>query len=338
MQSFSYANPETTKEAVELLRQKGTQAALLAGGTDLLSLMKDSVVSPSVIINLKGIDDLSGVRVSGKTLEIGATTTLAELISDAKVQELFPALIQAAEGVSSPQIRNMGTVGGDLCQRPRCWYFRKGHGLLPRHDGDSMIKAGDNRFHAIFGNAGDAQFVNPSSLAPALIALGAEINIEGPRGTRTVLLGDFYHIPSNGEDEYVLAYDEGAEKEYALADDEILVNVQVPIGGNRNATYEIRQRQALDWPLVAAAVSLDFASSGEVSAASVVLGHVAPVPWISKVAAQELEGKIINSQVAQQAGDAAIEEASPLSMNKYKVQLVRVATKRAIIRAVGMES
>lgn len=338
MQSFSYASPKTTKEAVELLRQKGTEIALLAGGTDLLSLMKDSVVNPSVIINLKSIDELSGIQVSGETLGIGATTTLAELMSDSKVQELFPALIQAAEGVSSPQIRNMGTVGGDLCQRPRCWYFRKGHGLLPRHDGDSMIKAGDNRFHAIFGNTGDAQFVNPSSLAPALIALGAEINIMGPRGTRTVLLGDFYHIPSSGEDEYVLAYDEGAEKEYALADDEILVDVQVPIRGNRNATYEIRQRQVLDWPLVAAAVSLDFSSSGEVSTASVVLGHVAPVPWVSKVAAQQLEGQKISAQVAQQAGDAAIGEAAPLSMNEYKVQLARVATKRAIIRAAGMES
>lgn len=338
MQSFSYASPETTKEAVELLRQKGTEIALLAGGTDLLSLMKDSVVNPSVIINLKSIDELSGIQVSGGTLGIGATTTLAELMSDSKVQELFPALIQAAEGVSSPQIRNMGTVGGDLCQRPRCWYFRKGHGLLPRHDGDSMIKAGDNRFHAIFGNTGDAQFVNPSSLAPALIALGAEINIMGPRGTRTVLLGDFYHIPSSGEDEYVLAYDEGAEKEYALADDEILVDVQVPIRENRNATYEIRQRQVLDWPLVAAAVSLDFSSSGEVSTASVVLGHVAPVPWVSKVAAQQLEGQKISAQVAQQAGDAAIGEAAPLSMNEYKVQLARVATKRAIIRAAGMES
>ena len=227
MQSFSYASPKTTKEAVELLGQKGTQAALLAGGTDLLSLMKDSVVSPSVLINLKSIEGLSGVRVSGENLRIGSTTTLAELISDTKIQELFPALIQAAEGVSSPQIRNMGTVGGDLCQRPRCWYFRKGYGLLPKHDGNSMIKAGDNRFHAIFGNAGDAQFVNPSSLAPALIALGAEINITGPRGIRTVPLSDFYHIPSNGEDEYVLAYDEAAEKEYALADDEILVDVQV---------------------------------------------------------------------------------------------------------------
>jgi xanthine dehydrogenase YagS FAD-binding subunit len=301
--------------------------------------MKDSVVSPSVIINLKSIDDLSGIRVNGKNLKIGATTTLAELASDAKVQKLFPALTQAAEGVSSPQIRNMGTIGGDLCQRPRCWYFRKGYGLLPRHDGDSMIKAGDNRFHAIFGNAGDAQFVNPSSFAPALIALGAEINITGPRGTRTVLLGDFYHIPSNGEDEYVLAYDEGAEKEYALADDEILVDIQIPMGETLNATYEIRQRQVLDWPLVAAAVSLDFWDrGGEVSAASVVLGHVAPVPWVSKVAAQQLEGKIISSQVAQQAGDAAIVEALPLSMNKYKVQLARVAIKRAIIKAVGMES
>ena len=327
MQSFSYAKPQTTKEAVDLLHQEQGQAVVLAGGTDLLSLMKDSVVSPSVVVNLKGIGDLSGIRLSGNTLHVGATTTLTDLLANASVRDMFPALIQAAQGVTSPQIRNMGTVGGDLCQRPRCWYFRKGHGLLPMHNGSSMVKAGDNRFHAILGNSGDAQFVNPSSLAPALIALGAQVSITGPERTRTVALADFFKIPSSDD-----------QKEYALSDDEIVVGVQIPTGESRNATYEVRQRDVMDWPLAAAAVSLSLDNRGAVRSASVVLGHVAPVPWVSESASRLLKGKTISQQVAQQAGDAAVAEAMPLSMNKYKVQLARVATKRAILRAAGMES
>jgi xanthine dehydrogenase YagS FAD-binding subunit len=219
----------------------------------------------------------------------------------------------------------MGTVGGDLCQRPRCWYYRHGFGLLAKWQGKAMVPDGDNRYHAILG-AGPAYFVNPSSLAPALIALGAKVNILGPKGGRTVDLASFYRAPSaDGESENV------------LSTDEIVTDILVPAAaGRKNATYEVREKEALDWPLAAAAVSLRMSGS-TVKEAKVVLGHVAPTPWMSKSAGQALKGKSVSTEVATRAGEAAVEGAAPLSRNKYKVQLARVAVKRAVLRAAGIE-
>ena len=325
MRAFSYAQPGTTGEALKILNEHRGQVAVLAGGTDLLSLMKDSVVSPAVVVNVKAISELSGISRQGRHLRIGATTTLTDLIEDSAVSSRYPSLVQAAEGVSSPQIRNMGTVGGDLCQRPRCWYFRCGFGLLARHEGRSMVEDGDNRYHAILGN-GPAHFVSPSSLAPALIALGAEVEVSGPSGSRSVPLADFYRIPRSD-----------GEKEYVLGENELLMEVRIPLRESSNATYEVRQRQALDWPLAAAAVSLNM-DGATVRSASVVLGHVAPVPWPSAAAAEVLKGRTLNADLARQAGEAATRGARALSRNGYKIELARVAAARAILRASETES
>ncbi len=326
MRAFSYAKPGTTGEALKILNEHRGQAAVLAGGTDLLSLMKDSVVSPAVVVNVKAISELSGISRQGSHLRIGATTTLTELIEDSTVSSRYPSLVQAAEGIASPQIRNMGTVGGDLCQRPRCWYFRRGFGLLATHDGHSMVEDGDNRYHAILGNAGPARFVSPSSLAPALIALGAEAKISGPADSRTIPVAEFHRTPQS----------EG-EKEYVLGENELLVEVRIPLRESSNATYEVRQGQALDWPLAAAAVSLNM-DGAMVRSASVVLGHVAPVPWPSAGAAEVLRGRTLNADLARRAGEAATSGARALSRNGYKIQLARVAATRAILRAADTES
>ena len=326
MRAFSYAQPGTTSEALEILNEHTGQAAVLAGGTDLLSLMKDSVVSPAVVVNVKAISELSGISRQGRHLRIGATTTLTDLIEDSTVSSRYPSLVQAAEGIASPQIRNMGTVGGDLCQRPRCWYFRQGFGLLATHEGRSMVEDGDNRYHAILGNAGPARFVNPSSLAPALIALGAEVKVSGPSGSRSLSLADFFRTPQS----------EG-EKEYVLGENELLMEVRIPLQESSNATYEVRQRQALDWPLAAAAVSLNM-DGATVRSASVVLGHVAPVPWMASAAAEVLRGQTLSTDLARQAGEAATRGARALSRNGYKIQLARVAATRAILRASETES
>ncbi len=326
MRAFEYASPETREDAVKLLSSEAGKTAILAGGTDLISLMKDEVVTPGRVVNIKSVEGLGGISYdAGSGLRIGALLTLDELEADSRIRSDYPSLQQAVDGVRSAQIRSMGTVGGDLCQRPRCWYYRHGFGLLAKWQGKTMVPDGDNRYHAILG-AGPAYFVNPSSLAPALIALGAKVNILGPKGGRTVDLASFYRAPSaDGESENV------------LSTDEIVTDILVPAAaGRKNATYEVREKEALDWPLAAAAVSLRMSGS-TVKEAKVVLGHVAPTPWMSKSAGQALKGKSVSTEVATRAGEAAVEGAAPLSRNKYKVQLARVAVKRAVLRAAGIE-
>ncbi len=326
MDPFEYASPATTQEAVGLLAQKPGSAAVLAGGTDLLSLLKDGIEKPGRLVSLRGIAELHGIRAGAQGLRIGASATLEDLVESAHVASAYPSLKQAAEGVASPQIRSMGTVGGDLCQRPRCWYYRSGFGLLAQREGSSMVIEGDNRYHAILGNAGPAYFVHASSLAPALIALGAKVRVVGSKGPREIPLETLYRIPR-------LA----SEKEHTLASDEILTEVIVPpAAGTKNASYEIREKQSLDWPLAAAAVALRI-QGGAIRSARVVLGHVAPIPWVASDAAKSLEGVAPGAAAAEKAGEAAVRGAKSLGKNAYKIRLARTAVKRAILRALGEE-
>jgi xanthine dehydrogenase YagS FAD-binding subunit len=324
MNAFEYAAPTTKEQAVSLLGSQWGEAEILAGGTDLLSLMKDHLTTPKRVVNIKDIKELQGIKYSGSSgLRIGALVTLEELLGNATVKKEYPALAQAAEGVSSPQIRNVGTVGGDLCQRPRCWYFRSGLGYFPKDDaGKDLIADGQNEYHAILGNSGPAYFVHPSSLAPALIALDSKVRIFGSSGWRDVTAEEFFVTPKNDGD-----------RETVLKSNEIVGEVIVPPArGVRNATYEVRQKEALDWPLAAAAVALKM-SGKTIQSARVVLGHVAPVPWRAQDAEKALTGKSISENLAADAGKAAVSGAKPLSKNGYKVQLARVAAKRALLQA-----
>jgi len=320
MQAFEYAAPTSVEAAVALL---GADSQVLAGGTDLVSLMKEYVVSPKRIVSLKDVKSLGGIEYkSSSGLRLGATVTFQELVDSPVVARNYPALVQAAEGVSSPQVRSRGTVAGDLCQRPRCWYFRLGYGLLAQMEGKALVPDGDNRYHAILGNEGPAYFVNPSSLAPILIALGAKVRAQGPQGPREISLHNFFKTPKSAD-----------EREYDLQPNEIITDVAVPPpGGMRMAVYEVRQKDAIDWPLAAAAVAFKL-SGGKVEDARVVLGHVAPLPWPSLEAEHALEGKAPSEDNADEAGKAAVSRATPLSKNAYKVKLARVAVKRAILAA-----
>lgn len=322
MKAFEYAAPATVDEAVNLLG--APNAAALAGGTDLLGRAKDYVTSPDRVVYVKDIKELRGISGDAKAggLTIGAATRLSEIVHHAGIKEAYPALWQATAEVGSEQIRNMSTVGGNLLQRPRCWYYRSGFGLLGMKDGKSLVRAGDNRYHAIFMTDGDALFVSPSSLAVALIALNAKARIRGPKGERTVNVDEIYHVPK-GENDSELTVQPG----------EILTSVTIPAAG-KNAAYEARQKQAQDWPLVMAAVNLTF--SGEVvSNARIVLYGVAPVPYRCASAERAIFGKRVNPETAAAAGEAAIQGAKPLSMNGYKVPLTRTVVKRALIRAVN---
>jgi xanthine dehydrogenase YagS FAD-binding subunit len=219
----------------------------------------------------------------------------------------------------------MGTVGGDLCQRPRCWYYRQGFGLLAMKDGKSLVPDGANQYHAIFGS-GPAYFVSASSLGPALIALGAKIKLVSAKGPREVAASSFFVTPANE-----------TSREIALHPDEILTEINIPVAAVKSATYEVRQKEALDWPLAAASVVLTM-KGNTVATAKVVLGHVAAKPWDSAEAAKAIVGKAITADTAEAAGKAAVASATPLSQNAYKVTLARVAVKRALLEAAKQKA
>ena len=322
MKSFEYAAPKTLKEATALLGEKWGETEILAGGTDLITSLKQQITTPKRVVTLKNIPELRGIQTEKNTLRIGSMTTLGELIANADARKHFPSLVSAVKNIASEQILTMGTVGGDLCQRPRCWYFRNGHGLLGREGDTSLVRDGDNRYHAIFATDGPALFVSASSLGPALVALGATLIAEGPKGkTRKFDAADFFRAPKSE-----------SEREVALKPNEVLKEISIPISGLKNATYEVRHRHGLDWPYVTATVAFS-EKNGAISDARVVLGHVAATPWLAKSAGKAINGARLDESAAAKCGDAAVEGAKPLGRNSYKVQLVKVAVKRAVLAA-----
>jgi len=325
MRPFEYASPATKEQAVSLLGATWGQAEILAGGTDLLALMKDEVVHPRRLVNLKEIKELQAVKAGSDGLRIGVLAKLGDLADNANLVKDYPALAEALNEAASPQIRNMATLGGNLCQRPRCWYFRGGFGLLPKDEaGKDLVTGGENRYHAILGNDGPAKFVSPSTIAPALIAYHARIVLVGPKGKREIPLEQFFVTPKTE-----------MEREHNLKPNEIVAEVMIPATGDMKAAhYEIRQKAAFDWPMAVAAVALKMNGS-TVQSARIVMGYVAPVPWISPEAEEALKGKSISEETAKAAAEAALAQAKPLSHNAYKVQLARVALKRAILKAAA---
>lgn len=325
MRAFEYTSAATKEQAVSLLGKTWADADVLAGGTDLLALMKDDIITPKRLVNIKEIAELRGIKFTSKDgLRIGALATIQELADDPQVRQKYPLLAKAASEIAGPQIRNMGTIGGNMCQRPRCWYYRTGFGLLAKDEkGEPLVPSGENRYHAILGNSGPAYFVSPSTLAPVFVALGATLRIFGPGGKRDVPIDKFFRIPQAD-----------GEREHDLKPNEIVTEILIPpmMSGAKGAIYEIRQKEAMDWPLAFAAVILGM-SGNKVDTARVVMGHVAPVPWRSPEAEAALAGKAITEETAKAAGDAAVSKAKALSGNGYKIQLARVAVKRAILDA-----
>src|SRR5215472_3554246 len=301
MDAFEYASPATVKEAIALLGSYWESATIYGGGTDLLSLLKDNVEDTKRLVNVKKIGTLHAIQNQNGDLHVGAAVTLEQLISASDVREHFRAITDAAEGIRSPQLHNMSTVGGWICQRPRCWYYRAGFGLLALDaNGKSLVEQGDNRYHAIFGNSGPAKFISPSSLGPVLLALDGRVHIEGPNGPRDIAAREFFVTPQKQGD-----------REIALAPNEIVTGISIPAAtrGMRNGWYEVRPKEGLDWPLTSAAVALRM-NGGTVESARIVLGHVAPKPWPADEAAKSLEGKTISEETAAKAGDLAVQGAT----------------------------
>lgn len=329
MENFAYYRPKTAEQAVELLDGRWGTAELLGGGTDLLALMKQYVATPKKVISLAGLGDayrrISHTATSPPTLQLGGGVTLAALAADAQVRKWATALAMAAEEIAGPQIRNMGTLGGNLCQRNRCWYFRDDHSQCLLKGGDKCFALdGENRYHAVFTRGNKCVIAHPSTLATALLALGAVVNVIGPRGNREIDIARFYKTPAGPGD-----------REHTLAPDEMVTAVRIEARtGVRSAAYEVRQKLSSDWPLVQVSVAFRL-EGGKAHDVRVALGHVAPTPLLSAEAAKAVEGKAISDEVAAAAGEAATSGARPLAQNAYKVRLLAVAVKRALLTAAG---
>lgn len=322
MNRFEYATPTDLDEAVGLLGNEHDRAVVLAGGTDLLSLMKDFVLEPERVVSLSRLDDLSFVQERDGGLVIGARATLDDLLEMKGLPDMSPALFQAASEVESPQMRAMGTVGGELLQRPRCWYFRRGMGLLAEQGGQPMADVGDARGHAVFLDAGPARFVCPSRLAPVLIAQDAIAVIRGRNGTRECAVKDLYRIPQKTD-----------ERELTLAPDEILTEIRIARPRSRSSHVEVRHRRGLDWPEASAAAALEI-EGGQITDARLVLGHVAPLPWEVDLG-EILNGKKPTPENISAAADAAVVGARPGQDNAHKVELARVSARRALTQAAN---
>ena len=322
MKAFAYVNPANEKEAVAALSPERGRFLPMAGGMDLLGLMKDYIVSPERLVNLKNLD--ATIAASDGGLRIGAAVKLADLAEHAAARKLFPALTTAADDVGTPQIRHMGTVGGNIMQRPRCWYFRNEEfNCLKKGGSRCFAVEGENQYHAIFGD-GPCHIVHPSSLAVPVIAYGGRFRIVGPSGAREVDAAEFFQLPN------VNLYGETV-----LQPNEIVTHVLLPAPGQRSAIYEVRFKQSHDWPLATAAVNLVM-DGGTVKSARIVMGAVAPVPWRVPAAERLLAGKSVDEAVAAQVAAAAVAGAKPLSGNAYKIQIARTAVKRALLRAAGI--
>jgi xanthine dehydrogenase YagS FAD-binding subunit len=330
MRNFTYYRPTTVDQAVALLENRYGNTELLAGGTDLHDLQKEYVAQPARLVSLSAIGALAGIELDkqnpSRWMKIGAGTKIADIAADAGIRQRFAGLTQAASEIGGPQLRNMGTLGGNLCQRNRCWYFRDEHVNCLLKGGDRCFALdGENRYHAVFAKGHRCVIVHPSTLAPVLIALGASAEVAGPKARRTIDLAKFFRAPSTS-----------TEREHMLEANELVVSVTIPIRGLASASYEVRHKQSCDWPLVHAAVAFEN-NGGKVSSARIVLGHVAPTPYVSEAAAKALNGQAVSDASATAAGRAAAQGTTPLSQNAYKTRLIEVAVKRAILAAAGQK-
>jgi xanthine dehydrogenase YagS FAD-binding subunit len=326
VKAFAYVNAGNEKEALAALLPERGRALPIGGGQDLLALMKDYVAQPDRLVNVKALDSTIVAAPDGG-LRIGSAATLAMLADHAGAKKAYPALVAAAHEVGTPQIRNAGTVGGNLCQRPRCWYFRNEEFRCLKKGGPRCYAVdGENQFHAVFGE-GPCHIVHPSSLAVPLVAYNAKIRVAGPAGEREVPAEDFFVMP-----------DRSMYSETVLAPNELVTHVLLPPpGATRSATYEVRFKQSHDWPIAFASVVLNM--DGEtVRGSRIVLGAVAPVPWRSREAEKELEGKTITESTVERVAAAALAAARPMSQNQYKIQVARTAVKRAIMAAAQVRA
>ncbi len=319
MVKFEYVNPKSLKELPDLLSKKQDESIVLAGGTDLLDMLKERLIEPKRVINIKNIKDLHGIK-NGSGLELGALTTITEIAADPRIQRKYSVLAQAAESIGTPQLRNMGTIGGNLCQRPRCWYYRgRQYPCLKKGGAKCYAAEGWNQYHAIFGG-GPSYIVHPSDAAPALQALGALLKVFGPSGSDEIPLEEFFELPIDN-----------LRGENVLQANEIITHISIPepAAGTRSTFLKFREKQSMDFAISSVAAILQM-QGNRVKSADIVLGGVAPIPWRAKDAEAELQGKALSSETIEKAAAAAVAGATPMTHNSYKIQLTQNLVRRAL--------
>ena len=321
MTSFDYATPDTLEEALELLAE-GPAAMAIAGGTDLVAQMRTQVASPSRLVSLAGVPQLDVFEMGKEGLRAGALTPLARLAAEPEIRSRWTALAEAAASAASPQIRNAGTLGGNLCQRPRCWYFRNEDFPCRKKGGaECYALEGENKYHAIFGGD-DCRIVHPSDTAPALVALEAEVTLRSGLGERKMPVERFFALPSAD-----------ITRENVLRSGEIVTELRVaaPAPGTRSCYLKVKEKDSFDFAMVSCAAVL--AMEGDrCTRARLVLGGVAPIPWRCVAAERLLQESPLQEPTIASAAKAALEGASPLSKNRYKIAMAQGAMRRVLRR------
>jgi xanthine dehydrogenase YagS FAD-binding subunit len=320
MKSFELARPSTAAEARTLLAER-PGAIFKAGGIDVLDHLKEHLLEPPRLVDLKSVPGLRDIAPQADgSVRIGPLATLAEVAAHAGLRQSHRALAQACAEAASPQIRNVATIGGNLLQRPRCWYYRQESYKCLKKGGDVCFAVGgENRYHGIFGG-GPSYAVHPSNAAVPLVAFGAQLVLQGEKGPRTVAAAEFFVPPTRDP-----------ERENQIQPGEILTEIRVPAAAGWRSSYEdVRERAGFDWPLVSAAIALRM-ESGVVKESRIVLGAVAPIPWRSARAEQALIGKALDASTAAAAASAATVGTAPLSENGYKVTLLQTLLRRTLL-------
>jgi xanthine dehydrogenase YagS FAD-binding subunit len=337
MKAFEWMNPGTVAEAVAALKtapgvvDPDDAARPIAGGQDLLTTMKDYITRPARVVNLKAIRGLDKITPDGKGgLRIGALVTLTQLEENPAVRRNFPGLFEAAHSIATPQIRNLGTVGGNLCQRPRCWYFRLEEAVCLKKGGSECFAAtGENKYNAILGG-GPSYIVHPSDLAPMLLALGSSVTVIGPAGKRMVFLDKFFTLPAVGN----------LRRENVLENDELITEIHVPASkfASHSTYLKFKERDSLDFAIASVAAAVTLGTNKSVTEARLVLGGVAPIPWRVPKAEAALIGKTLSGDVLLTVARLALEGAKPLEKNAYKIPLTQTLVRRALAKAGGVNA
>lgn len=324
MNRFEWADARSVEQAIEL---SNTQDAMLkAGGVDLLDLLKEGIAEPKRVVNIRNISGLDQIAQAQNGIAIGPLVTVAQLAESPLIRQRYPALAEAALAAATPQIRNMATLGGNLAQRPHCWYFRSEDFHCRKKGGTHCFaQDGENQYHAIFDNRTCA-IVHPSGTAVPLVAYGASLEITSARGKRQMPLEQFFITP-----------EQDVTRENVLQPGEVITAIVLPAlpANARSAYHKEMEKQSFDWPIADVAVVLDLDGS-TVRKASVVLGAAAPTPYRAKSAEARLNGQQLSGELAAAAAHDAMAGAAPLAHNAYKVPVFETIISRTLLRAAGM--
>ena len=325
MRRLRNVNPTSLVDAVTQLDADRARAAAVGGGSDLLGMLKDDLMAVDTLVNLKGMNTrgaLEGIEPEAGGVRIGGLVTLAKLSAHPLISTPYGVLAEAAESVATPQIRNVGTVAGNICQRPWCWYFRQKFPCYKHGGNRCFSRSGENQFNAIFGG-GPSYIVHPSDTAPALVALGASFRLVGPNGDRTVSASEFFTLPRDD-----------VWRENLLKSNEVLTDISVPAARGLRSTYaKVLDREAWTHAVVSVAVALEM--DGEtVRRAGIVLGGVAPIPWRLPAVEELLTGQRLTATLTAESGQLAVDGAQPLSKNGYKVTLTQSLLCRTLMSLI----